>query len=312
MCFLSLKLNKHYYMDIIQDIRTPDQFKTTTFSKYQKSSVKKEWMNSMIKANIESSCYWTTELICSGLFSDLWELILLFYAKYIHCGNPKIPAYLDMRFDTFKKEVATTEELHLRNSLIIRQIFVEMVCILSKSPRKHSYDSIDIGKDISIVKSRLIAPTIEFNKAFQSTDPKELFIPLNEFGYTLHTKNCVSACYWIEWVLLFLSKNKCVAVEREFCSKCKTDGIWLVWATLVAYAPTPLAKKIMESLIHLFSMAYTPSVKEKRKYLLYYAVSLCCEPIHMDTDLIQDKKIIEIAYDKCWLMYKDIRKHEIS
>ena len=88
-------------MDIIQDIRTIDQFKTITFSKYQKSSVKKEWLNSMIKSNVESACYWTTELICSGLFAELWELILLFYAKYIHCGNPKIPAYLDMRFDTF-------------------------------------------------------------------------------------------------------------------------------------------------------------------------------------------------------------------
>ena len=299
-------------MDIIQDIRTIDQFKTITFSKYQKTSVKKEWMNSMIKSNVESSCYWTTELICSGLFADIWELILLFYAKYIHCGNPKIPAYLDMRFDTFKKEATLTDELQLRNNLVIRQIFVEIVCILCKSPRKHSYDAIDIGKDTSLVKSKLIAPTIEYNKAFLTSDPKELFIPMNEFGYTLHTKNCVGACYWIEWVILYLSKHKCVAVERDYCAKCKTDGIWLVWATLYAYAPTPLAKKIMESLIHLFSIAYTPSVKDKRRFLLYYAVSLCCDEISMTTDLIQDKKMIEQAYEKCWLMYKDIRKHEIA
>jgi hypothetical protein len=299
-------------MDIIEDIRKQDQFKTFTFSKYQKSSVKKEWMNSMIKSNVESSCYWTTELVCSGLFTDLWDLILLFYAKYIHCGNPKIPAYLDLRFDTFKQEASKEEELQLRNNLIIRKIFVEMVCILCKSPRKHSYDSIDIGKDTSLVKSRLIAPTIEFNKAFKSSDPKELFIPMNEFGYTLHTKNCVAACYWIEWILLFLSKHKCVAVERDYCAKCKTDGIWLVWEMLSLYAPNPISKKIMESLIHLFCIAYTPSVKDKRKFLLYYAVSLCCDTISMDTDLIQDKKIIELAYEKCWLMYKDIRKHEIS
>lgn len=299
-------------MDIIQDIRTIDQFKTITFSKYQKSSVKKEWMNSMIKSNVESSCYWTTELICSGLFADIWELILLFYAKYIHCGNPKIPAYLDMRFEIFKREATTTDELQLRNSMTIRQIFVEMVCILCKSPRKHSYDAIDIGKDTSLVKSKLIAPTIEYNKGFQTSDPKELFIPMNEFGYTLHSKNCVGACYWIEWVILYLSKHKCVAVERDYCTKCKTDGIWLVWTTLYAYAPTPIAKKIMESLIRLFSIAYTPSVKDKRKFLLYYAVSLCCDEICMNTDLIQDKKIIELAYEKCWLMYKDIRKHEIS
>jgi hypothetical protein len=299
-------------MDIIQDVRTQDQFKTITFSKYQKVSVKKEWLNSMIKSNVESSCYWMTEMICSGLFSDIWELILLFYSKYIHCGNPKIPAYLDMRFDTFKKEATATDELQLRNNMVIRKIFVEIVCILCKSPRKHSYDAIDIGKDTSLVKSRLIAPTIEYHKAFLAADPKELFIPMNEFGYMLHMKNCVGACYWVEWTLLYLSKHKCVAVERDYCTKCKTDGIWLVWSTLYAYAPTPISKKIMESLIRLFTIAYTPSVKEKRRFLLYYAVSLCCDPIGMDTDLIQDKKIIELAYEKCWLMYKDIRKHEIS
>lgn len=299
-------------MDIIQDVRTQDQFKTITFSKYQKVSVKKEWLNSMIKSNVESACYWMTEMICSGLFSDIWELILLFYAKYIHCGNPKLPAYLDMRFDTFKKEATATDELQLRNNMVIRKIFVEIVCILCKSPRKHSYDALDIGKDTSLVKSKLIAPTIEYNKAFLASDPKELFIPMNEFGYMLHTKNCVGACYWVEWTLLYLSKHKCVAVERDYCAKCKTDGIWLLWSTLYAYAPTPIAKKIMESLIHLFTIAYTPSVKEKRRFLLYYAVSLCCDPIGMETDLIQDKKIIELAYEKCWLMYKDIRKHEIS
>jgi len=312
MCFLSVKLKKSYDMDIIQDIRTLDQFKTITFSKYQKASVKKEWMSSMLKSNVEASCYWTTELICSGLFSELWEMILLFYSKYIHSGNPKIPAYLAMRFDQFKQDAIQTDELTLRNNLVIRKIFVEMVCILCKSPRKHSYDVIDIGKDISIAKSRLLAPTIDFNKGFLAADPKELFIPMNEFGYMLHTKNGIGACYWIEWVLLYLSKHKCVAVERDYCTKCKTDGIWVVWSTLFSYASTPLSKKIMESLLHLFTIAYTPSMKEKRRFLMYYAVSLCCEPITMDVDLIQDKKMLELAYEKCWLMYKDIRKHEIS
>lgn len=298
-------------MDIIQDIRTPDQFKTTTFSKYQKSSVKKEWINSMLKGNIEASCYWTTELICSGLFTELWELILLFYAKYIHCGNPKIPTYLDMRFEQFKKSI-TGNELDLRNHIEVRKIFVEMICILCKSPRKHSYDSIEIGKETALAKSRLVAPTIEYNKGFLPADPKELFIPMNEFGYMLHTKNSVGACYWIEWVLLYLSKHKCIAVERDMCTKSKTDSIWVVWSILYSYAPSPISKKIMDSLIRLFGIAYTPSTKEKRKFLLYYAVSLCCDPIHMDVELMQDKKILEIAYEKCWLMYKDIRKHEIS
>lgn len=299
-------------MDVIQDIRPPDQFKVFTFSKYQKSSVKKEWVSSMLKENVEASCYWTTELVCSGLFTELWELILLFYAKHIHGGNPKLPAYLVMRFDQFKQEAATTQELDLRNNMTVRKIMTEIVCILCKSNKKNSYDMIDIGKDLVLVKSKLTAPSIEFNKGFKPNDPKELFIPLNELGYALSSKNTRNACYWIEWILLFLHKHKCKAVERTYHLKHTTEGIWIVWDTLYAYAPTPLSKKILDSLLRLFTIAYTPAVKEKRRFLLYYAASVCCEPISMEVELIQDKKLIEHSYEKCWIMYKDIRKHEVA
>ncbi len=300
-------------MDVIEDIRTPDQFKVFTFSKYQKTSVKKEWLSSMLKENVEASCYWTTELICSGLFNELWELILFFYAKHIHSGNPKIPAYLVMRFDNFKQEILTvTHEIELRNNMIVRKIMTEIVCILCKSNKQNSYDMIDVGKDVVIVKSKLIAPTIEYNKGFKPTDPKELFIPMNELGYSLFSKNTRNACYWIEWILLFLHKHKCKTIERSYHPKYTTDGIWIVWDTLYAYSPTPLSKKILDSLVRLFTIAYTPVLKEKRRFLLYYAVSVCCEPISMEGDLISDKKLIENSYEKCWIMYKDIRKHEVS
>jgi hypothetical protein len=299
-------------MDVIQDIRTPDQFKVFTFSKYQKSSVKKEWVSSMLKENVEASCYWTTELVCSGLFTELWELILLFYAKHIHGGNPKLPAYLVMRFDQFKQEAVTTQELDLRNNMTVRKIMTEIVCILCKSNKKNSYDMIDIGKDLVLVKSKLTAPSIEFNKGFKPNDPKELFIPLNELGYALSSKNTRNACYWIEWILLFLHKHKCKAMDRTYHPKHTTEGIWIVWDTLYAYAPTPLSKKILDSLLRLFTIAYTPAVKEKRRFLLYYAASVCCEPISMEVELIQDKKLIEHSYEKCWIMYKDIRKHEVA
>jgi hypothetical protein len=299
-------------MDVIQDIRPPDQFKVYTFSKYQKSSVKKEWVSSMLKENVEASCYWTTELVCSGLFTELWELILLFYAKHIHGGNPKLPAYLVMRFDQFKQEAAAAQELDLRNNMTVRKIMTEIVCILCKSNKKNSYDMIDIGKDLVLVKSKLTAPSIEFNKGFKPNDPKELFIPLNELGYALSSKNTRNACYWIEWILLFLHKHKCKAMDRTYHLKHTTEGIWIVWDTLYAYAPTPLSKKILDSLLRLFTIAYTPAVKEKRRFLLYYAASVCCEPISMEGELIQDKKLIEHSYEKCWIMYKDIRKHEVS
>ena len=292
---------------MIEDIRTNEQFKTITFSKYQRVAVKKEWMNNMIKGKIEPSCYWTTEMVCSGLFVDLWELILTFYAKYIHVGNPKLPIYIDMRFQTFKASTETTNELSLRNNIEIRKLFIEMICVLCTSRRRHSYETIQIVKE-GIPTSRLQAPTIEYNKTFLPNDPKELFMSMNEFGYMLHSKNAMGACYWIEWI--FLQKQKCV--ERNYSTKHKTDNIWIVWDTIFHYSEGVLLQKILKSVVSLFSIAFVPAVKERRRFLLYYAVSLCCEQVHLDVDMISDKKTIEHAYEKCSGMYIDIKKHEVK
>lgn len=299
-------------MDLIDDIRTMDQFKTITFSKYKRPDVKKEWMNSMIKASIEPCCYWTTELICSALFTDLWELILFFYAKYIHVGNPKLPIYLDMRFQLFKKTVMTMDELQLRNNLEIRKLFIEMVCVLCTSTRSHSYEAVQISKEIGIPKSKLVAPTIEFNKAFKPADPRELIVAMNEFGYMLHSKNVMGACYWIEWIIQFTNAHKCVAVERPYSVKHKTDGIWVVWDTILCYTEHALCKQIIEALLRLFSIAFVPASKDRRKFLIYEAITLCCDQVKLDIQMVSNPKIIEQAYEKCWLMFKDIKKHEMK
>ena len=36
----------------------------------------------MIQEKIEVSCYWCAELICSGHYMELWELLFLYYTKY--------------------------------------------------------------------------------------------------------------------------------------------------------------------------------------------------------------------------------------
>lgn len=299
-------------MDTIEDIRTEEQFRITTFSKYKRVDVKKEWLNSMIKRKIEPCCYWTTELICSGLFVDLWELILFYYAKYIHVGNPKLPIYLDMRFQTFKKTAEGVPELTLRNHEEIRKLFTEIVCILCTSNCHHGYEIIQIPKEEGINKMRLKAPTIDFNKAFKSSDPKELFIPMNEFSFALYSKDVGGSCFWIEWLFQFTHKRKCLVVERNYSSKHKQDMVWLLWDTILLYANGVLIKKIIHSVLSLFSIAFVPAVKEKRRFLLYYAVSLCCEKIALDIEMISDKTILEQVYKKCSVMYKDIKAHQIN
>jgi hypothetical protein len=295
---------------MIEDIRTEDQFKVMTFSKYKRTDVKKEWLNTMNKGLLEACCYWTTELICSGLLLDLWELIFLYSFRYIHRGNPKLPFYLDMRYQVFKKAMHSNTVLSIRNNPEIRKLFLEIVCVLASSKRSHAYEIVSIPKEEGIPKARLKAPTIEFNKAFQKNDPKELFIPMNELSYMLYEKNAIDACFWVEWLLSFFHKHKCVLQDRSYC--CPKDPIWLVWETILVYAKDPMIEKIVKSILSLFCGAYTSSCKEKRRFMLYYAITLCCEPILFDVEIISNKKIIEQAYVKGDLLFQDKKTHEVK
>lgn len=272
-----------------------------TWSNYQPSAVKKEWTQSMVKGQLERSCYWTVEMVQSGMFLELWELVLCFYGKYVHTANPKLPLYLQMRFETFKANT-TEPEVEMRENVNVRKLFSEMVCILCLSPRRPCIEPVDIGKE-GIPKSRLKAPSIEFNQSFQPTDPKELFVSMNEFSYMLHAKTMEGALYWLEWMLRFMRTHKCVAAPRG--TKRPTDPIWLVWDTIRAHVSGELPKNVVNALVTLFGIAYTVGARERRKWLLYCGVSLCCEPVNFNVDMVSDKVVFAKAFEKCSSLFQN-------
>ena len=316
----------------INDIRLITEFRDKTFSGFQKKKVKEELIKSLYNSRIENACFWSAELISSGNFIDLWDIIINYTSKYIHIGNPKLPIYINLRFNNFKDILNNgyvDNELKLRNNKKIRKMFCELVCILALSPKKHSFETLKIKNDefdITQLTNRLKADNIFYSKQFfLGEDPKELFIPINEFAYHISTKsnNIVNACYWFEWIVQFeiISKKKrqaCICQRRSFIpviSKNQKDIIWIIWDGIIKEAETrrdKLLSKIVSALLDLFCIRYTSSCKTRRKYIIYFAISLLCEPVNYNIKIITNDEHVNSIINKIEFIYRDIKKNEIA
>jgi hypothetical protein len=316
----------------INDVRLQKEFKGASFSKFQKQKVKLQLIANIYNCKIEGACYWSAELICAGYFIDLWEIIINYVGKYIHVGNPKLPIYIQLRFNTFKDILNNgyvNNELKMRNNEKIRKLFAELICILCYSPKKHSFESIKIKNDefdITQLTNRLKAINITHSRDFfLPEDPKELFIPINEFAYHIskESSNNVCACYWLEWIIQFeiICKNKrqkSVCERRAFipvtsCSQ--KDLIWIIWDGILketASRKNKLLTKIVQCLLDIFCIKYTNSSKTKRKYIIYNAISLLTETINYNIKIINNEDMITSITSKIHLIYKDIKKNEIA
>lgn len=315
----------------INDIRTQPDFKGITLSGYKKTEVKRQLVDSIKTQKIEQACYWSSELICAGHYTELWELYLQYVCKYIHLGNPKIALYLEKRFSIFKNIMSQGQffnELQLRNNPVIRKLFAEITSIICLSEKKNSIEPVKIKKDefdMTQISEKLIAPNINFiDTIFKEDDPKEFYIPANEFAYNISSekRSMLNACYWIEWTIEFENickkkKNKSSCESRTFVKvdpKYRNDIIWILWETIIFYSNSKekFISELVHSLFSLFCIKYTTASCKKRRYLLYFAVSLLTESVRTDIELIGNKNVINMVVDKINTVYKQIKKNEHS
>jgi hypothetical protein len=313
----------------INDVRGPPQFKGVSFSNYKKTDVRNQLIENIKNGKLEPAAYWCAELVCAGHFQEIWEIVLHYAGKHIHLGNPKIIIYLQMRYEIFRNIMAKGEYLvehDLRNNATIRRLFAEVVSVLALSPRKHSFEPIKISResefDMTNMSDKLKAPTVEYiSEIMRPRDPKEIFIPVNEFSYHVSSdsRSTIEACYWIEWVIEFDAickkrKVECscdrrthVPVENRF----QKDIIWILWDAVKHYVDltqNPFIQKLYDALLQIFCIKYTTAACKKRRYLLYFAVALLTEDVKPDIELIPQKNVVQNVVDKINLVYAQVKK----
>ena len=118
-----------------------------SFSNLQRSEVKKALIESLDNKNIEASLYWSAELVCSGHYNDIWNIIIYFIGKFINTANPKLAIYTNIRFENFKNIIINgyrENELASRNNEKIRKIIAEIICIICFSKKNYTINTINI------------------------------------------------------------------------------------------------------------------------------------------------------------------------
>lgn len=315
----------------INDIRDKKEFKGVTFSNFKKADVKKELLQNLYLSKIEPCCYWSSELICAGHYGDLWDIIIEFYTKHIHIGNPKLVIYLVLRINNFKDIIHkgfVDQELRLRNNSKIRKLFCEIMCVLCESKKKHSYDEVKIKKldfDLNLITDQFKAPNTHYgDEIVKKDDPKDLFIPINELYYnvSLEGKNSVNACYWLEWIIEYenickIQKEKCKCERRTFCNvdtKLQMDLVWIIWEIFLLESTkrSNLIEKIIHDTLIMFTLKYTYGCHKKRKSLLYFVISILTEPVNLEEEMIKEKQKIMLATANIDNIYKQIKVNEHS
>lgn len=318
----------------INDIRTQSEFKTFSFSNYKKSEVKTQLLDCIHKNKLEDALYWCAELVCSGHTNDIWEICFHYFCKYIHLANPKLIVHLERRYQIFNNIITAKyylKELDIRNFANVRNLFAEIICILSLSDKKTSIEPIKISRqdeyDMNRIANILKAENTQYAAPFfKSKDPKELFVALNELSYHLsfQKQNMRDACYWIEWVLDFdfmCRKQKepscCYSRNYPVESKYRTSSVWLIWDAIkneCENRESLILTTLVDACVQIYCVNYTTTSAKKKRYLFYYAVSLLTEHVNYNIEMISpsNKLMIESILSKINKVYLQIKNNEKS
>lgn len=319
----------------INDIRSLDKFKSQTFSGYKLSEVKIAFITQLKNENINASLFWCFELLCSGNIFVIWDIFIIFIGQYTSIANPKLIVYISLKakeFDNLYKNGYINNELLLRNNKICRELFAEIIYILTLSTKKPSLEKIKIIKNTDFIleniSSKFKAPNTKYiQDIFKEDDPLEIYIPLNELAYSLNIENLErnlwNSLYWIEWILQYekIAKDKNIKLLAQYRNiigvheNFKKDYIWILWDIILYNAKNnTLQYKALYSLLELYTYKYKPGFKQKRKCILYTAIEFIINVnnINFKEPIIKDKQLLNNKNEAIYRIFKNIKSNEQS
>lgn len=317
--------------EIINDNRTPNYFKTTTFSNYQKKAIFSELQKAIKSSNIESSCHWLVEAHCSGYIDEIWDKLIILSSSVVNSNVPKLPSYIFNRYQSYLEHIGGTDAksnilLSSRNNATIRYQLTEVICLLSISekkdlPKANSIKSYEV--DINWIKGnkRLIDNMYMKPSFIRENDCKDIHIIIYQFiqYLTIARKDIHNAIYWMSWLIEWENKNKNNPLSqiesRDITGldpKYQKDIIWIIWETIITETNdrnnSNLSTQI-QCLYQLYKFNFSQSKRKSRIPLIIHAISLLTLNIEWSSLLTNKQNVIKQVCVQINKLYMDLQNN---
>jgi hypothetical protein len=288
----------------IEDARIISAFKKFSFCGFTKKDTIHEFIKELLASNVEHSCFWCAELICSGLFKECWDTLMLVYGKHIGIKNPKMAIYLFSKVKLFKQLANESDNiLSLRNDATVRELFTEIVAIICFSIKDNGYEPLYPQHYHSS------APPYEHKHTFnlksnRFKDPPTVVLELHELYCILTSEVSTStitplalSTFWIEFLM---EKGKHILCEsRETDVGYEKHMTWAIWDIIkmacVQKNDNTITKSIC-ALEYIYKLKFKNPDKifKERKYILFCACDHIINNIDWNIQLVHPQFINQI------------------
>lgn len=291
-------------MDVF-DTRTVADFQKFTFSGHLRTHVYKVLDENIKLGHADYSCYWSLELICSGLTHSMWQVLFESAARHLNRGAPNAFLYLVRmyeKFSPYESQYNIMSMTDIRNNSDVRELVCEVaaslaLCRKNKLPPlqkikpEHDFQQITIQENLK-------SPSAHYGRHLaKKDDPLDIYIPFNELIFCLRpeTRDITKALYWVSWILKYASRYKkeqkldlkCnfrnnVYIEDKYCNHI----IWMIWEAVQDTANrSPQAgtlRQYIDCLYKLHCLRWTPALLKPRLCFLVVAIQFICESTTLD------------------------------
>ena len=289
----------------VTDPRTVLDFQKFTFSGHLRTHVYKVLDETVKLGHADYACYWSLELLCSGIIHSMWQTLFESAAHHINRAAPNVFLYLLHNYEKFapyEGQYSLLAMCDIRNNSDVRTLICETAAslalcrkhklpILPRIKPEHDFQQITLQENLK-------SPSASYGRHLvRPEDPVELYIPFNELVYCLkpESRDSTKAFYWVSWILAYSSQYKKQNKQLLVCAyrqnpyiddKFGRYVVWLLWdAVLDAAKRSPQSGTLapyIDALYKFHCLRWNSTTLKSRLCFLTTAILFICESTTLD------------------------------